>query len=140
MATFQRQPSGGVLKIRCSEKMQQIYRGTLKYDLNIIYWNHTLVWVFSCKFAWSFQSTFSEAPFLFRYYLKASKYISFLKQSRYAEKTSEFSFTSSQTLRCDSLRKIFLRKQKVNLRGKKQSMDLKSSCSFNNNSPNLNSW
>ena len=25
-----------------------------------LYWNHTLVWVFSCKFAAYFQKTFSE--------------------------------------------------------------------------------
>ena len=43
------------------ENMQQIYRRTPmpKYDLNKaarqLYWNHTSVWVFYCKFAAYFQ-------------------------------------------------------------------------------------
>ena len=44
----QKQPSGGVLRKRCSENIQQIY------------WrNHTSAWVFSCKFAAYFQNTIS---------------------------------------------------------------------------------
>ena len=67
-ATFekiQRQPSRGVLKKRCSENMQQIYRRTPmpKCDFNRValqlYWNRTLVWVFcqgviSTKLLWNF--------------------------------------------------------------------------------------
>ena len=49
-----------------SENMQQIYRRApmWKCDFNRValqlYWNHTSVSVFSCKFAAYFQSTFSE--------------------------------------------------------------------------------
>ena len=45
----------GVLRKRCSENMQQIYRRTPlpKCDFNKVtkqfYWNHTLAWVFSCS-------------------------------------------------------------------------------------------
>ena len=62
---FQKQPCSGVLRKRCSENMQQIYRRTLipKYDFTKVvkqlYWNHTSAWVFSCKFNAYFQSTFS---------------------------------------------------------------------------------
>ena len=79
---IQKQPSRGVLRKRCSENMQQIYRRTpcrsttsiklqqiyrrtpmVKYDFNKIalqlYWNRTSVWVFSCKFAAYLQNTFS---------------------------------------------------------------------------------
>ena len=62
----QNQPSRSVLKKICSESMQQIYRGTPmpKCDFNKValelYWNHTLAWMFSCKFAAFFQNTFSE--------------------------------------------------------------------------------
>ena len=47
----------GVLKKRCFENMQQIYRRTvmLKGDFNKV----ASAWVFSCKFAAYFQSTFS---------------------------------------------------------------------------------
>ena len=61
----QKQPPKGVLKKRFSENMQQIYRRThmLKCNFNKVamklYWNRTSVWVFSCKFAAYFQSTFS---------------------------------------------------------------------------------
>ena len=67
-ATFekiQRQSSRGVLKKRCSENMQQIYSRTPmpKCDFNRValqlYWNRTLAWVFSCKFAAYFQNAFS---------------------------------------------------------------------------------
>ena len=53
----QRQLSRGVLKKRYSEDMQQIYRRTtmLKCDCNKfalpLYWNNTLAWVLSYKFA-----------------------------------------------------------------------------------------
>ena len=68
----QKQLSRSVLRKRCSENMQQIYRRTPmpKCDLRTprpkcdftkvakqLYWNHTSVWVFSCKFAY-FQNTF----------------------------------------------------------------------------------
>ena len=60
-----KQPSRGVLIKTCSENMQQIYRRTPmpKCDFNKVakqlYWNHTLAWVFFCKFAVYFQNTFS---------------------------------------------------------------------------------
>ena len=60
----QKQPSRGVLRKRCSENMQQIYRRTPipKCDFNKvalqIYWNCTLTWLFSCKFAAHFQNGF----------------------------------------------------------------------------------
>ena len=62
---LQKQPSRGVLIKRCSENMQQIYRRTPmpKCDFNNaalqFYWNLTLAWVSSCKFAAYFQDTFS---------------------------------------------------------------------------------
>ena len=62
---FQKQPCSGVLRKRCSENLQQIYRRTPmpKYDFTKVvkqlYWNHTSAWVFSCKFNAYFQSTFS---------------------------------------------------------------------------------
>ena len=52
----------GALRKMCSENMQQIYRRTPmpKCDFNKValhlYWNHTLAWVLSCKFA--FQNNF----------------------------------------------------------------------------------
>ena len=51
----QKQSFRGLLKKSCSENMQQIYRRTpmLKCDFN-----HTLTWVFSCKFAAYFQNIF----------------------------------------------------------------------------------
>ena len=61
----QKQPSRGVLRKSCSENMQWIYRRTPMRKCDFIkvakqlYWHHTAVWVFSCKFAWYFQSTFS---------------------------------------------------------------------------------
>ena len=54
----------GVLKKRCSENMQKIYRRTPMPKCNFnkvalqLYWNHTSAWVFSCKFAAYFQNTF----------------------------------------------------------------------------------
>ena len=38
--------------------MQQIYRKTLIARCDFVYWNHTLTWVFSCKFAAFFQNAF----------------------------------------------------------------------------------
>ena len=71
--TIQKQPPRDVPRKRCSENMQQIYWRTpmLKCDFNKIvncdfnkvvkqlFWNRTLVWVFSCKFAAYFQTIFS---------------------------------------------------------------------------------
>ena len=63
---YQKQPPRGVLKKNCSENMQQIYRKTPipKCDFNKfakeLYWNRTLAWVFSCRFAAYFQNTFSR--------------------------------------------------------------------------------
>ena len=62
---IQKQPPRSVPRKKCSENMQQIYKRTpmRKCDFNKaakqFYWNHTLAWVFSCKFAAYFQSTFS---------------------------------------------------------------------------------
>ena len=59
---LQKQPTRGALKKRFSENMQQIYRTTpmSKCDFNKValqlYWNRTLAWVFSCKFAAYFQN------------------------------------------------------------------------------------
>ena len=56
----QKQTTRGVLRKKFSKNMQ-IYRRTLmpKCDFNKVtsqlYWNHTSVWVFSCKFAAYFQ-------------------------------------------------------------------------------------
>ena len=61
---IRKQPSRGVLRRKCSEDMQQNYRRTpmSKYDFNKValqlYWNSTVTWVFSCKFAAYFQNTF----------------------------------------------------------------------------------
>ena len=63
---FQNHTSRGVLRKRCSENIQQIYRRTAMpmCDFNKIalqlYWNHTSAWVFFCKFTAYFQNTFSE--------------------------------------------------------------------------------
>ena len=60
----QKQPSIDVLIKSCSENMPQTYRRTLisKYDFSKVakqlYWNHTSVWLFSCKFAVYFENTF----------------------------------------------------------------------------------
>ena len=62
---LQRQPSTGVLRKKCSEIMQQIYRRMpmLKRDFfkdaKQFYRNHTSAWVLSCKFAAYFQNMFS---------------------------------------------------------------------------------
>ena len=60
--TIQKQPSRGVLRKKCSENMQQIYRRTpmAKCDFDkAAYWNLTSAWVFSCKFAAYFQNNLS---------------------------------------------------------------------------------
>ena len=62
---IRKQPTRSVLKKRCSENKQQIYRRTPmpKCEFNKVakqlYWNRTSAWVFSCKFAAYFQNTFS---------------------------------------------------------------------------------
>ena len=63
---IQNQPPSGVHRNRCSENMQQIYRRILmpKCDFNKIalqlywFWNRTSAWVFSCKFAAFFRTSF----------------------------------------------------------------------------------
>ena len=64
MFRSQKQPSRGVLRKRCSENMQQIYRGTSMPNVFLLakqfYWNHTSTWVFSCKFPAYFQNTFTK--------------------------------------------------------------------------------
>ena len=63
---WQKQPTRGVLKKRCSENLQQIYRRTPmpKCDFSKVtlqlYWNHTSAWVVCCKFAVYFQNIFSK--------------------------------------------------------------------------------
>ena len=59
---LQNQPSVGVLIKICSEYMLHIYRRTTmpKWDFNKVvkqlFWNHTLGWVSSCKFAAHFTT------------------------------------------------------------------------------------
>ena len=48
-----KQPSRGVLKKCCSEK----YAVNLQENISTKKWNHTSVWVFSCKFGAYFQNT-----------------------------------------------------------------------------------
>ena len=61
---LRKQPFKGVLQKSYSENMQQIYRRTSMHkcdfnkDAKWLYWNHTLAWVFPCKFAAYFQNTF----------------------------------------------------------------------------------
>ena len=63
---FQKQPSRGVLSKRCSENIQPNYRRIPmpKWHFNKValqlYWNHTLTWVFSCKFAAYFRTPFPK--------------------------------------------------------------------------------
>ena len=65
MRNIQKQPSRSVLRKRCSENIQQIYRRTPmpKYNFNKVakqlYRNRPLAWLFFCKFAAYFQNTFS---------------------------------------------------------------------------------
>ena len=59
----QKQTSRGVLTKECSENIQQIdhaKKNHLCQSPKQFYWNHTSVWVFSCKFAVYFQNTFSK--------------------------------------------------------------------------------
>ena len=59
---FQKQPSRGVLRKRCSGNMQQIYRGTPKVAKQL-YWNRTSVWMFSCNFCCIFlEHLFPRIP------------------------------------------------------------------------------
>ena len=64
-AKGQKQPFRCVLRKKCFENMQQIYKrkSMSKCDFNKVvlqsYWNQTSAWVFSCKFAVYFQNTFS---------------------------------------------------------------------------------
>ena len=55
----QKQPSIGVLRKRCSENMQQVYRRTPMPKCDFKVENHTSAWVFSYKFLAYFQNTFS---------------------------------------------------------------------------------
>ena len=57
-SNLQKQPSRGVLKKRCSENMQKIYRKTPmpKCDLKEVS-NRTSAWVFSYKFAECFWNS-----------------------------------------------------------------------------------
>ena len=54
--------SGGVLRKKYSENMQQRYRRTPTSTCNLkkvakeLYWNHTSAWVFSCKFLAYFRN------------------------------------------------------------------------------------
>ena len=64
--TFRSSPPRGVLRRRCSKNMQQIYRRTpmpecdFNKAANQLYLNHTLAWVFSCKFAAIFRTSFTK--------------------------------------------------------------------------------
>ena len=64
LLSMQKQLSRGVLRRRCAENMQQIYRriSMSKCGFNKVakqfYWNHALAWVFSGKFAAYFQKSF----------------------------------------------------------------------------------
>ena len=66
----QEQPLWGFLKKRCSENMQQIDRRTpiqtcaFNKVVKQLSWNHTSIWMFSCKFAACFQNTFSSEGLL----------------------------------------------------------------------------
>ena len=64
-------PEADVLKKRCSENMQQIYRRTRmpKCDFKL-YWNRTSAWVFSCTFAAHFQNTFPQEHLWVAAYVK----------------------------------------------------------------------
>ena len=76
---YQKQSSRGIFVKRCSENMQQIYRKTTmpKCDFNKVakqlYWNHTLAWVFFCKFTSYLQKTFSYCYHLHCFNSKSSK-------------------------------------------------------------------
>ena len=61
---LQKQPSRDALRKMCSKNMLKFYKRTLMPKCNFnkvalqLYWNPTLAWVFSCKFAAYFQNTF----------------------------------------------------------------------------------
>ena len=60
--TIQKQPFIGVLRKRCYENMQQIYKRAPIPECNfnkVAYLNHTSAWVFSYKFAAYSQNIFS---------------------------------------------------------------------------------
>ena len=57
---FQKQPSRVVLRKRCPENMQQIYRIALMPKCD---WNHSSARVFSCKFAADFEAPFPKNTF-----------------------------------------------------------------------------
>ena len=59
-AKLQKQPSRGVLKKRCSENIQQIYRRTPMPKCNFNKVALQSSWMFSCKFAAYFRNTFSK--------------------------------------------------------------------------------
>ena len=64
MLHSQKQSPRGAPRKGCSENMQENYRRTPmpKCDFNKVekqlFWNHTLAWVFSCKFAAYFQNIY----------------------------------------------------------------------------------
>ena len=64
--SFQKQPSRAVLRIRCSENIQEIYLRKPMPKCNFskvakqLYWNRTATWAFSCKSTAYFQNTFSQ--------------------------------------------------------------------------------
>ena len=65
VCSIKKQPPRSILWKRCSENMQQIYRGTSMPKCNFnkvkqLYSNRTSAWVFSCKFAAYFQNTFPK--------------------------------------------------------------------------------
>ena len=63
VVSIRKQPSRGVLRKRCSENTQHIYRRTHMPTCGFnkvskqLYWNNTSAWVFSGKFAAYFQNT-----------------------------------------------------------------------------------
>ena len=116
----QKQPPRGVLRTRCTESMQQIYRRTPmpKFD----YWNHTSAWVFSCKFAAYFQNTF----FLEHLWTAASGYINCNNTWEYLGETKLICWSTGLTYPILSKNKkiilqnfgqltFFLKKKKQNL-------------------------
>ena len=88
----QKQPLRGVLGKRCSENMQQIYRRAImpKCDFNKValqlYRNHTLEWVFSCKFGQTFAGSYWKSKLFwgqFRvYHLSCCSILNIKKLSR----------------------------------------------------------
>ena len=72
VSNAQNHPSRGILTKRCSENMQQFCRRTPmpKCDFNKVasqlYWDHTSVWVFSCKFAayWNHTSAWKQTSII----------------------------------------------------------------------------